>query len=86
MEPEIRSGDEVLIDESQREVSPGLIYTIGIDEEVVVKVVDKLAPGTLTLRSYNAKDYPPRDIDIRGDLADTVRIIGRVIWWCREAR
>lgn len=84
MEPEIKSGDTVLIDKSQTEIIAGSVYAVGMDEEVVVKVVDK-SPGKLILRSYN-KTYSPFELDMRGDLAAGVRIIGRVIWWCREAR
>lgn len=84
MEPEIKSGDSVLIDESQTEIIAGSIYAVGMDEEVVVKVVDK-APGKLILRSYNTL-FAPYELDMRGDLSTGVRIIGRVIWWCREAR
>ncbi|GFK94753.1 HTH-type transcriptional regulator PrtR [Fundidesulfovibrio magnetotacticus] len=84
MEPEIKSGDTLLIDQSQRKIIAGCIYAVGMDEEVVVKVLEK-APGKLILRSYNTL-FPAIEIDMRGDLSDGVRIIGRVIWWCREAR
>jgi len=84
MEPELKSGDTVLIDKSQTEIIAGSIYAVGMEEEVVVKVVDR-TPGKLILRSYNPM-YAPYELDLRGDLSDGVRIIGRVIWWCREAR
>lgn len=84
MEPEMKSGDTVLIDESQTEIIAGRIYAVGLDEEVVVKVVDKV-PGKIILRSFN-KEFPPIEVNMLGDLSDGVRIIGRVIWWCREAR
>jgi phage repressor protein C with HTH and peptisase S24 domain len=57
---------------------------VGIEDTVVVKQVERL-PGVLVLRSANPA-YKSREIDMRGDLAATVRIIGRVIWWCHEAR
>jgi len=25
-------------------------------------------------------------VDLRGDLVDGVAILGKVIWWCREAK
>lgn len=84
MDPEIKGGDTVLIDQSQNETIAGGIYAVGMDEEVVVKIVDK-SPGKLILRSYN-NVYSPLELDMRGDLADNVRIIGRVLWWCREPR
>lgn len=84
MEPEIRDGDMVLVDQSQCEVVIGKIYAVGIEDAVAIKSVDML-PGQLLLRSLNPV-YQPVSVDLRGDLADGVRIIGRVIWWCREAR
>lgn len=84
MEPEIREGDMVLIDQSQQEVIAGGIYAVGIDDMVMIKQVDP-APGKLVLRSYNAR-YSPVEAPLTGDLSSTVRIIGRCIWWCREPK
>lgn len=83
MEPDIWSGDTVLIDESQTDIRAGAIYAVGMDEEVVVKFVDK-RPGQLLFRSSNER-YDPIVLDLAHS-HDNVRIIGRVIWWCREAR
>lgn len=84
MEPEIRNGDTVLINQGQREVLAGKVYAVGIEDTVVVKQVERL-PGKLVLRSTNPA-HPQVEINMSGDLASTVRIIGRVIWWCHEAR
>lgn len=82
MEPEIFSGDTVLIDESQREIISGGLFAVGIDSAVLVKYVDAL-PGKLSFRSRNER-YNPIEVDMAGDLANMVRIIGRVVWSCRE--
>lgn len=84
MEPELRNGDTVLINQGQVDILAGLVYAVGIEDTVVVKQVER-RPGALVLRSTNPS-YAPVEVDLRGDLADTVRIIGRVIWWCHEAR
>lgn len=84
MEPEIRNGDMVLIDQSQQRVIPAAVYAVGIEDGVYVKRLD-LLPGLLVLNSINPT-YSPIEVPLRGDLADTVRVIGRVIWWCREAK
>lgn len=84
MEPEIKHGDTVLIDKSQCEPRPGIIYAVRVGELIYLKVVDALPDG-LVLKSINIK-YDPMKVDMRGDLADGVSIMGRVIWWCREAR
>ncbi len=84
MEPELRDGDTVLINQGQVDVLDGKVYAVGVEDTVVVKQVERL-PGVLVLRSTNPA-HKPREIDMRGDLAAMVRIIGRVIWWCHEAR
>ena len=83
MEPRIEDGDTALIDLSQTEIIPGRIYAVGIDEEVVVTRLDKL-PGKIVLISENRRLYPPREVPAGEGAA--VRILGRVIWWCRDAR
>ena len=83
MEPAILERDVVLIDQSQADIIPGAIYAVGIDDAVLIKYVDK-EPGNLILRSAN-KEYRPIEIGLK-DESQNVRIIGRVVWWCREAR
>mgnify|MGYP006276425001 FL=1 len=82
MMPEIRDGDTVLIDQGQKDVFVGKIYAVSIDQEIVVKYVEKL-PGKLVLRSVNRK-WSDIEVDIRGDLGDSVQFIGRVVWLGRE--
>lgn len=80
MEPEIREGDMVLIDQSRTDVYAGGIYAVGVEDTVMVKRIEKL-PGTLVLRSDNP-DYSP--IHLRGDELSNVRVIGKVLWASRE--
>lgn len=82
MEPVLLDRDAVLIDESQNEIISGGLYAVGIDSNVLVKYVDAL-PGKISFRSRNER-YAPIEVDMNGDLADMVRIIGRVVWSCRE--
>ncbi|NDY56293.1 helix-turn-helix transcriptional regulator [Desulfovibrio sulfodismutans] len=82
MEPVLEDQDTVLIDESQNEILSGCMFAVGVDNEVFVKYVDR-EPGMLILRSRNER-YKPIEVPMSGDLADTVRIIGRVVWSCRE--
>jgi len=84
MEPEIRHGDTVLIDQAQCDPRPGMMYAVRVGELIYLKVVDSLPEG-LVLKSINPA-YEPLKVDMRGDLADGVKILGKVIWWCREAR
>ena len=82
MEPVLMDSDSVLIDESQNEIISGGLFAVGIDSNVLVKYVDAL-PGKIVFRSRNER-YNPIEVDMGGDLADMVRIIGRVVWSCRE--
>ena len=80
MEPEIREGDLVLIDQSKVDVYAGGIYAVGVEDTVLVKRLEKL-PGTLVLHSDN-RDYEP--IHLSGDELLNVRVIGKVLWTARD--
>lgn len=82
MEPVIREGDTVLIDQSQKQVLAGAIYAVGVEDTILVKRLEK-HPNKLVLCSDN-KDYEP--IFLEKEDAEKVRILGKVIWSCREYR
>ena len=84
MEPYIQHGDLVLVDESRKEIIPHTVCAVGIDDGIYIKSLETFPGQRLLLRSYNDR-YAPIEIDMRGDLADSVRIIGKVLWWCHEA-
>ncbi|KPJ75894.1 MAG: transcriptional regulator [Deltaproteobacteria bacterium SG8_13] len=80
MEPELKDGDAVLIDESQKDIIAGAIFAVGVEDTILVKRIEK-HPSKLVLRSDN-KDYAP--IFLEGPECESVRIIGKVIWAGRE--
>ncbi len=82
MEPVLQDCDTVLIDESKREIIAGGLFAVGIENAVFVKYLYSV-PGKLILKSKNP-EYEPIEVAMDGDLAGTVRIIGRVVWSCRE--
>jgi phage repressor protein C with HTH and peptisase S24 domain len=82
MEPEIKDGDTVLIDESQKDILAGAVYAVGIDDTIMVKRLEK-HPNKLVLHSDN-REYSP--IYLQGSEINSIRIIGKVIWICREYR
>lgn len=82
MEPIIKEGDTVLIDQSQIDILAGAIYAVGVEDTILVKRLEK-HPNKLVLCSDN-KDYEP--IYLEKDDTDQLRIIGKVIWSCREYR
>ncbi len=82
MEPELREGDTVLIDQSQVDIIAGAIYAVGVEDTILVKRIEK-HPNKLVLCSDN-RDYSP--IYLQKDEIGFVKIIGKVIWSSREYR
>jgi phage repressor protein C with HTH and peptisase S24 domain len=82
MEPEIKEGDTVLVDQSQKDVIAGVIYAVGIDDTIMVKRLEK-HPHKLVLLSDN-KEFAP--IFLSSEEMNSIRIIGKVLWICRELR
>ncbi|PIE67843.1 MAG: transcriptional regulator [Deltaproteobacteria bacterium] len=82
MSPEIKDGDTVLIDQSQTRIYAGTVYAVGVEDTIMVKRIEK-HPRKLVLLSDN-KEYAP--IYLADDEMDRVRIIGKVLWICREMR
>ncbi len=82
MSPEIKDGDTVLIDQSQTDIFAGRVYAIGIEDTIMVKRIER-HPRKLVLLSDNT-EYAPIFLSV--EEMDRVRIIGKVIWTCRELR
>lgn len=82
MEPELKDGDTILIDESQKDILAGAVYAIGVEDTIMVKRLEK-HPNKLVLISDN-KDYSP--IYLNEHEIGNIRVIGKVIWICREFR
>ena len=73
MEPLLRDGDEVLVDERPRPFRDG-IYVVRLDDRMLVKRVASQGGGRYSLLSQNLA-YPP--IGVSGE---DMQIIGRVVW------
>ena len=82
MTPEIKDGDTVLVDQAQKDILAGVIYAVGIDDTIMVKRIEK-HPQKLVLLSDNSEHAP---IYLSGEEIESVRIIGKVLWICREMR
>ena len=81
MEPLIREGDTILVDESEKgkELRDGHIFVVGLSDALMVKRLAKI-PSGWRLCSEN-KERP--DIDVQGDDFNTFRVYGRVRWFGR---
>ena len=82
MSPDILHKDTVLIDQSQKRFVADGIYAVGFGETIYLKKINAL-PNKILLESIN-KQYEPIIIE-QHEIEDSVRILGRAIWWCREA-
>lgn len=83
MLPEIKNGDMVLIDQSKTDILAYGYFAVGVEDAIYIKQLIT-EPNKLILHSLN-RDYNDIVIDTSSEQPDSVRIIGRVIWWCREA-
>lgn len=78
MDPEIKNGDSVLVDTSDREIIGGLIYAIRVEDEIQVKRLNKV-PGEIVVESVN-KDVAPFRIPASKIEDGGFGVIGRVRW------
>ncbi|EHQ0816197.1 helix-turn-helix transcriptional regulator [Escherichia coli] len=76
MEPNIPDGSTVAINTHDKKIVDGKIYAISEDGWKRVKILHRIGPDTVSIRSYNSTEYPPEDKPLRN-----IEIIGRVFWW-----
>ncbi len=80
MEPDIHDGDMVLVDQSVQRPVPRAVMAVGVEDAVFIKRVENRGAG-VRLLSDNP-DYSP--MELYGDELETFRIIGKVVWLCRD--
>jgi phage repressor protein C with HTH and peptisase S24 domain len=81
MAPTIEDNDVVMVDFSQSSVMAGKIFAVRIDDEIVVKRLER-KPGKLVFVSDNRRNYEPMELDLSE--YSNVEILGRVVWLARE--
>lgn len=78
-EPEIHSGDVVLVDRRDRDILVESLHLVRIDSGLLVKMVQRLPGGVLRVFSKNQRTSP-FDINVsEGSHAD-FEVLGRVRW------
>lgn len=82
MEPDIKDGDMVLVDQSVTALTPKTVMAVGYEDAIYIKRLEKHPQG-LALLSDN-QEYAP--LTIRGDELNSFRVIGKVVWLCRDCR
>jgi phage repressor protein C with HTH and peptisase S24 domain len=73
MEPTLRDGDEILVDETPRPLRDG-IHVVRVEGALLVKRLEAVRPGAIVLKSDNPAHDP---IELT---AAEVEMIGRVVW------
>lgn len=76
MEDKLSDGDHALIDMSDREIISGKAYAFRLENELLVKYLQRV-PGGIQASSHNQDQYPPFIIP-KEELGNSVEIIGRL--------
>jgi hypothetical protein len=79
MSPIIMNGDRVLVDTQRTEIVSGSIYAVGIETSILIRRIERY-PHNVRLFGTNP-DYPPVDLSLGDPL---VRILGKIVWVCRD--
>lgn len=82
MEPGICDGDTVLVDRGHTRIESHSVLAVGVEEAIYLKRVERCGDGII-LHSDNAA-YPP--MELFGDELENFRVIGKVVWLCRDCR
>jgi phage repressor protein C with HTH and peptisase S24 domain len=80
MEPVLRGGSTVGVDQSRTTISDGDMYAINHDGQLRVKQVYRLPGGGIRLRSFNRDEHPDEEYSIDQMHDQSISIIGRVFW------
>lgn len=81
MEPTIRDGDVLLVDTSITSVHDNAIYIVVYNGHTLVKRINMIRNGSLTIISDNDR-HPPEDVPL-SEVPD-LHIAGRVMWFGRS--
>jgi phage repressor protein C with HTH and peptisase S24 domain len=75
MEPVIPEGTTVAININDKKIVDGKIYAISQDGWNRLKILYRVGPNRLSIRSFNHVEHPDEEADL-----DSVQIIGRMFW------
>lgn len=82
MEPTVYDGDTVLVDQGNTRLDAKSIFAVGVDEAIYLKRVET-APNSIVLHSDNPR-YSA--LELFGDELAGFRVIGKMVWLCRDCR
>ena len=85
MNHHIQDGDFALISPKHVEPNERDMFLVTVNgDDATIKHVRKLANGVELVPDSYDPTYRPRIVDFGDDGAPPVRILGKVVWWCRE--
>lgn len=81
MEGVLNQRDVILVNHAECNPGSGL-YVVRLDGDLIVKLLQRLPGGRLTVNSANAA-YHPFEVDLNNP-PDDFEVIGRVVWFGRQ--
>ena len=81
MEPTLRSDDLILTDTSSSNIENNSIYVLQIDNELIVKRIQRKVNGTVIVKSDNPV-YGEEEMDALA--AKSLPVVGKVVWYGRR--
>ncbi|MDO4671640.1 XRE family transcriptional regulator [Plesiomonas shigelloides] len=76
MEPNIPDGTTVAVNIHDKKIIDGKIYAINENGWKRLKLLYRVGPDLVSLRSFNSVAHPPEEKSLQ-----EIEIIGRVFWW-----
>ncbi|MBE5251758.1 XRE family transcriptional regulator [Mixta mediterraneensis] len=76
MEPNIPDGTTVAVNTDDKRIIDGKIYAIAQDGWKRIKMLYRVGPHRVSIRSFNSAEHTPEECDLK-----ELEIIGRVFWW-----
>lgn len=81
MEPTLKSDDLILTELSQGKIDGDSIYVLRVDNDLILRRIQRKINGSLLMISDNPK-YKPEEIDRTA--AKDLPVIGKVVWYGRR--
>lgn len=76
MEPRISDGATVAINTDDKKIVDGKMYAINEGGWKRIKMLYRIGPDKVSVRSYNKTDHPDEEKSL-----NDIEIVGRVFWW-----
>jgi phage repressor protein C with HTH and peptisase S24 domain len=75
MAPAIPEGSTAAINTLDKKITDGKLYVINQDEWMRLRILYRVGPNRVSIRSFNTSEFPDEESDL-----DKVEIVGRLFW------